>query len=210
VTFVETHRDTFGVAPLLAAIGEPLSTFYNRTGRTPSARAMADGAVAERIFSLWERSGRTCGAPRIHAMLARGRPWRARWCPPAAVTAVSRIESWRSGARFIGCGKRSQRRVLPSRSVDRKVRVLDALSGSIAFTSAAWEGGLDPPKSLWGWYMPGVAARMRRASPAPPPRSRNRSGARYPELLSDDCCSLFLPYPPNDEFGVSPASANNH
>jgi hypothetical protein len=30
VTFVETHRDTFGIAPLLAAIGEPLSTFYNR------------------------------------------------------------------------------------------------------------------------------------------------------------------------------------
>jgi|Tabmets5t2r1_1033131.scaffolds.fasta_scaffold14654_3 hypothetical protein len=70
---------------------------------------MADGAVAERIFSLWKRSGRTCGAPRIHAMLAREAVrGGARWCPHAAVTAVSRIESWRSSARFIGCGKRSQ------------------------------------------------------------------------------------------------------
>jgi hypothetical protein len=68
---VETHRDTFGVAPLLAAIGEPVSTFYDRTSRTPSARAVADTAVAERIEAIRERSRRTYGAPRIHAMLAR-------------------------------------------------------------------------------------------------------------------------------------------
>jgi hypothetical protein len=30
VTFVETHRHTFGVAPLFAAIGEPVSTFHDR------------------------------------------------------------------------------------------------------------------------------------------------------------------------------------
>jgi len=68
---VEAHRHTFGVAPLLAAIGEPVSTFYDRTSRTASARAMADVAVAERIEAIWERSRRTYGAPRIHAMLAR-------------------------------------------------------------------------------------------------------------------------------------------
>ena len=71
MTFVETHRHTFGVAPLLATIGEPVSIFYARTSRTPSARAMADAAVAERIEAIWERSRRTYGAPRIHAMLAR-------------------------------------------------------------------------------------------------------------------------------------------
>jgi transposase InsO family protein len=71
VTFVETHRDTFGVAPLLAAIGEPVSTFYDRVSRTPSARAVADAAVAERISGIWERSRRSYGAPRIHAVLVR-------------------------------------------------------------------------------------------------------------------------------------------
>jgi len=70
VTFVETHRDTFGVAPLLAAIGEPVSTFYDRTSREPSARAVADAAVADRIDAIWERSRRTYGASRSHAMLA--------------------------------------------------------------------------------------------------------------------------------------------
>jgi putative transposase len=71
VTFVEAHRHTFGVAPLLAAIGEPVSTFYDRTSRQPSASAVADAAMAERIAAIWERSRRTYGAPRIHAMLAR-------------------------------------------------------------------------------------------------------------------------------------------
>ena len=68
---METHRHTFGVAPLLAAIGEPESTFYDRTSREPSARAVADAAVAERIEAIWEQSRRTYGAPRIRAMLAR-------------------------------------------------------------------------------------------------------------------------------------------
>jgi putative transposase len=71
VTFVETHRHTFGVAPLLAAIGEPVSTFYDRARREPSARAVADAALAEWIEAVWERSRRSYGAPRIHAMLAR-------------------------------------------------------------------------------------------------------------------------------------------
>jgi putative transposase len=71
VTFVEAHRHTFGVAPLLAAIGEPVSTFYDRTSRVPSVRAVADAVVAERIEEIWQRSRRSYGAPRIHAMLAR-------------------------------------------------------------------------------------------------------------------------------------------
>jgi len=71
VTFVEAHRHTFGVAPLLTAIGEPVSTFYDRTSRQPSARAVADAVVAERIEAIWQRSRRSYGAPRIHAMLAR-------------------------------------------------------------------------------------------------------------------------------------------
>jgi putative transposase len=70
VTFVETHRHTFGVAPLLAAIGESVSTFDDRTSRKPSARAVADAAVVRWIEAIWERSRRTYGAPRIHAMLA--------------------------------------------------------------------------------------------------------------------------------------------
>jgi hypothetical protein len=62
VTFVESHRHTFGVAPLLAAIGEPGSTFYDRISRAPSARAVADAAVVERIKAIWE--GRAAASAR--------------------------------------------------------------------------------------------------------------------------------------------------
>ena len=48
-----------------------MSTFYDRPAGQPSARAVADAAVAERIEAIWERSRRSYGAPRIHAMLAR-------------------------------------------------------------------------------------------------------------------------------------------
>ena len=45
--------------------------FYDRTSRVPSVRAVADAVVAERIEAIWQRSRRSYGAPRIHAMLAR-------------------------------------------------------------------------------------------------------------------------------------------
>jgi transposase InsO family protein len=131
VTFVETHRHTFGVAPLLAAIGEPVSTFYDHTSRQPSARAVADAAVAERIEAIWERSRRTYGAPRIHAMLARdgirvgrkrverlmrqlgiqGAHLHKHWKPPGKTGAPLRHRIWSSGIspplRRTRCGSRT-------------------------------------------------------------------------------------------------------
>jgi hypothetical protein len=57
VTFVQLHRDAFGVAPLLAAIGEPVSTFYDRISREPSVGAVADAGVVERIEAMWNGCG---------------------------------------------------------------------------------------------------------------------------------------------------------
>ena len=69
--FVAAHRGEFGVAPLCAVIGLAPSTFYDRVGRVPSARTTADEELAERIEKIWVSSGRTYGAPRVHARLAR-------------------------------------------------------------------------------------------------------------------------------------------
>jgi len=71
VSFVQQHKQTFGVEPLLAVLGEPVSTFYDRAGREPSARALSDAALLERIEAVWEQSHRTYGSPRVHAMLRR-------------------------------------------------------------------------------------------------------------------------------------------
>lgn len=69
--FVQSHRDQFGVEPLCAVINLPVSSFYDRSTRAPSARSRADEELAERIEKIWVDSGRTYGAPRVHAQLAR-------------------------------------------------------------------------------------------------------------------------------------------
>jgi hypothetical protein len=71
VKFVAAHRTEFGVAPLCAVINLPVSTFYARAHRAPSSRAQAEGELAERIEKIWTDSGRSYGAPRVHAQLAR-------------------------------------------------------------------------------------------------------------------------------------------
>jgi putative transposase len=71
VRFVAEHRAQFGVAPLCAVIGLPVSTFYDRASRPPSARAVADEELAERIEKIWVDSGRSYGSPPVHAQLAR-------------------------------------------------------------------------------------------------------------------------------------------
>ena len=68
MTFVAAYRAEFGVAPLCAVIGLPVSTFYDRTVRPRSAREQADGELAERIEKIWTDSGRTYGSPRVHAL----------------------------------------------------------------------------------------------------------------------------------------------
>jgi putative transposase len=71
VKFIDAHRGVFGVAPLCAVINLPVSTYYDRKTRPVSARSSDDEVLAERIEKIWVGSGRTYGAPRVHAQLAR-------------------------------------------------------------------------------------------------------------------------------------------
>ena len=56
--FVEERRDAFGVEPICAAVGVPVSTHYARRSRKPSARALADRELLVEIEVA--RSGRRC------------------------------------------------------------------------------------------------------------------------------------------------------
>jgi putative transposase len=71
VRFVQAHRHAYPVAALCQVINMPVSVFYDRVGRPASARAVADGQLAERIEKIWDDSDRSYGAPRVHAQLAR-------------------------------------------------------------------------------------------------------------------------------------------
>ncbi len=74
VSFVEAHRHRFAVGLLCQTIGLRASTYYDhRPGgpRTrPSARAVANAGLLERIEAIHDRSRQTYGSPRVHAQLA--------------------------------------------------------------------------------------------------------------------------------------------
>jgi putative transposase len=73
MTFVTTHRDLFGVEPILRVLKVPTSTFYDWVAqqRDPSRRRRQDAWLLAKIRAVHRRSGGTYGAPRVHAQLRR-------------------------------------------------------------------------------------------------------------------------------------------
>jgi transposase InsO family protein len=63
------NQAVFPIATMSAALGASRSGFYARRSRPPSARALADAVLTEKIAAFHARSGGTYGAPRIHADL---------------------------------------------------------------------------------------------------------------------------------------------
>jgi len=55
---VEERRDVFGVEPICAAIGVPVSTYYARRSRKPSRRALEDVKLVGEIYAA--REGYRC------------------------------------------------------------------------------------------------------------------------------------------------------
>jgi putative transposase len=51
---VEERRDVFGVEPICAAIGVPVSTYYARRSRKPSRRALEDEKLVTEIYAARE------------------------------------------------------------------------------------------------------------------------------------------------------------
>ena len=63
------HQASYPVTALCRVLGVSPSGYYAWRSRPPSARALADAALTERICSIHERSRKTYGSPRIHAEL---------------------------------------------------------------------------------------------------------------------------------------------
>ena len=64
------NQATFPLKAMARALAVSRSGFYAWCNRSPSARALADAALTERISSIHQASKETYGAPRIHAELA--------------------------------------------------------------------------------------------------------------------------------------------
>jgi putative transposase len=73
MSFVDEHRDRFGVEPILRVLEIPVSTFYGRLAqqRDPCQRRRQDAWLLGKIRAVHKRSGGTYGAPRVHAQLRR-------------------------------------------------------------------------------------------------------------------------------------------
>jgi putative transposase len=48
--YLEERRDAFGVEPICAAIGVPVSTYYARRSRRPSRRSLEDRRLVREIY----------------------------------------------------------------------------------------------------------------------------------------------------------------
>jgi len=71
VSFIDVHRDRFGVEPICRTLGVAPSTYYARKTRPPSRRAVDDAVLLDRIRAVHEqnygvygsrRCGRRCAA----------------------------------------------------------------------------------------------------------------------------------------------------
>ena len=98
------NQAVFPVQAMARVLGVSRSGFHAWTARAPSARAMADGRLTERIVKIYGASKETYGAPRIHAELADegidvGRKRVERLMKAAALTGVSRRKGTRTAIR---------------------------------------------------------------------------------------------------------------
>ncbi|MBT0774331.1 IS3 family transposase, partial [Kineosporia sp. J2-2] len=71
--FIDEHSGQFAVALLLRVLNFATSTYYNwrRQETDPCERAEVDRGLLTNIFEIWENSGHTYGADRVHQQLRR-------------------------------------------------------------------------------------------------------------------------------------------
>ncbi len=69
--YVEERRDAFGVEPICAAIGVPVSTYYARRSRKPSRRELADRVLVAEIYAAREGYRRVYGVRKTWKQLRR-------------------------------------------------------------------------------------------------------------------------------------------
>ncbi|MEV0057513.1 IS3 family transposase [Saccharopolyspora shandongensis] len=73
-TFVDIHRDRFGVEPVCVVVGLSVSTYYasKRRQDVPSPRAVRDAELAGAIGRVWEEKGKGLyGARKVRKQLRR-------------------------------------------------------------------------------------------------------------------------------------------
>jgi putative transposase len=71
VSFIDAHRDRFGVEPICKALKVAPSTYYARKSRPPSARALRDAQLKIEIRRVWDANFQVYGAEKLWRQLGR-------------------------------------------------------------------------------------------------------------------------------------------
>jgi putative transposase len=73
MTFIDEHSDRFAVALLLRVLNIASSTYYawKKQAEQPCDRDLVDLGLLSNIYEIWEVSGFTYGADRVHGQLSR-------------------------------------------------------------------------------------------------------------------------------------------
>jgi putative transposase len=71
--FIDEHHDRYAVALLLRVLNITASTYYGwvRQVAQPCERELVDRGLLSNIYEIWDASGRTYGADRVHQQLRR-------------------------------------------------------------------------------------------------------------------------------------------
>jgi len=69
--FIDERRDAYGVEPICALLPIAPSTYYAAKNRPPSARALRDEEIIEKIRSAWKASRGRYGARKVWRQLRR-------------------------------------------------------------------------------------------------------------------------------------------
>ncbi len=98
------NQAVYPIETMAKTLGVSRSGFYAWSGRSPSARSMADGDLAGRIKTIHQASRQIYGAPRVHAELADagvhvGRKRVERLMKAAGLKGVSRRRGTRTTVR---------------------------------------------------------------------------------------------------------------
>jgi transposase InsO family protein len=69
IEFIDQHRDVFGVEPICAELPIAPATYYAAKSRPPSARAVSDAVMIEKIRSVHAANYGVYGVRKVHAQL---------------------------------------------------------------------------------------------------------------------------------------------
>lgn len=71
MAYIDSHRDRFGVEPILHALEVAPSTYYCSKSRPPSKRSLSDAVLKPRILKVWKDNYAVYGVRKVTKQLRR-------------------------------------------------------------------------------------------------------------------------------------------